>query len=105
VSLTLGAFGIEEDCAMIGGLSSTLDIGAGRLSPTAMPHDPSKRYKDRDTVSWQDWEIEHLVDKLCKDFPKKSRATIERVINACKESVQPSAGRERLIDCARRSLS
>ena len=38
-----------------------------------MPDDLSKRYKDRDTVSWQDWEIEHVVDKLCKDFPKKPR--------------------------------
>ncbi len=27
---------------------------------------------DGDKSSWQDWEIEHLVDKLCRDFPGKS---------------------------------
>jgi hypothetical protein len=82
-----------------------LDIGDGCLSPTPMPDDSNKRYKDRDTVSWQDWEIEHVVDKLCRDFPNKPRSAIENVIKACKETIQPSAGRERLIDCARRSLS
>jgi hypothetical protein len=90
---------------MIGGTLSTLAIGNGCLPPTPMPDDPSRRYKDRDTISWQDWEIEHIVDKLCKDFPTKPRPAIENVIKACKATVQPSAGRERLIDCARRSLA
>ncbi len=58
-----------------------------------------------DKSSWQDWEIEHLVDKLYRDFPGKSRAAIEKAVNACKQTIQASAGRERLIDCARRELS
>jgi hypothetical protein len=58
-----------------------------------------------DPDSWRDWEIEHVVDKLCKDFPNKPRAAIERVVQACKETIQASSGRERLIDCARRNLS
>jgi hypothetical protein len=58
-----------------------------------------------DMSSWQDWEIEHLVDKLCRDFPGKSRAAIEKAVNACTKTVHASAGRERLIDCARRTLS
>ena len=45
------------------------------------------------------------MDKLCRDFPGKSRAAIERAVNVCKETIQASAGRERLIDCARRNLS
>ena len=69
---------------------------------TPMREDPAK---DRETGSWQDWEIEHVVDKLCRDFPKKPRSAIESVIKGCKETIQPSSGRERLIDCARRSLS
>ena len=58
-----------------------------------------------DESSWQDWEIEHLVEKLCRDFPAKSPAAVEKAINACKQTIQASAGRERLIDCARRELS
>ena len=58
-----------------------------------------------DESSWQDWEIEHLVEKLCRDFPAKSHAAVEKAINACKQTIQASAGRERLIDCARRELS
>jgi hypothetical protein len=45
------------------------------------------------------------VDKLCRDFPAKSRAAIEKAVNACAKTMQASAGRERLIDCARRELS
>ena len=58
-----------------------------------------------DESSWQDWDIEHLVEKLCRDFPAKSPAAVEKAINACKQTIQASAGRERLIDCARRELS
>ena len=84
-----------------------LDFEHRRWLPTLTPmrEDPSTRHKDRETGSWQDWEIEHVVDKLCRDFPKKPRSAIESVIIACKETIQPSSGRERLIDCARRSLS
>ena len=70
-----------------------------------MREDPAKRHEDRDTFQWQDWEIEHVVDKLCRDFPNKPRAAIERVIEGCKKAIQASSGRERLIDCARRNLS
>jgi hypothetical protein len=65
--------------------------------------DSTARYSDKS--SWQDWEIEHLVDKLCRDFPGKSRPAIEKAVNSCKQAIQASAGRERLIDCARRELS
>ena len=70
-----------------------------------MRDDPSKGYEDPDTGSWQDWEIEHVVDRLCKEFAEKPRPVIEKVIKACKETIQHSAGRERLIDCARKTLS
>jgi hypothetical protein len=70
-----------------------------------MTDGPDRHYKDHDTVSWQDWEIDHLVEKLCKDFPKKPRSVIEKAIRVCQETIQRSEGRERLIDCARRSLS
>ena len=60
-------------------------------------------HQDRET--WQDWEIEHVVDKLCRDFPNKPRAAIEKVIKGCQQAIQASSGRERLIDCARRNLS
>jgi hypothetical protein len=68
-----------------------------------MRDDPAAPFDDNS--SWQDWEIEHLVDKLSRDFPAKSRATVEKAVNACKQTIQASAGRERLIDCARRELS
>jgi hypothetical protein len=70
-----------------------------------MSEDFNRRYKDRGTVSWQDWEVDHVVDHLCRDFPQTPRSVIEKVIKNCKEAVQASAGRERLIDCARRKLS
>jgi hypothetical protein len=70
-----------------------------------MTDGPDECYQDRDVVSWQDWEIDHVVDKLCYDFPKKPHTVIEKVIRDCKETIQASAGRERLIDCARRRLS
>ena len=73
--------------------------------PNTYARGSRRRRKDRETGSWQDWEIEHVVDKLCRDFPKKPRSAIESVIKACKETIQPSSGRERLIDCVRRSLS
>jgi hypothetical protein len=69
----------------------------------AMRDDPAAPYGDKS--SWQDWEVEHLVDKLCRDFPGKSRAAIEKAVNTCTETIQASAGRERLIDCATRTLS
>ena len=68
-----------------------------------MRDDPAAPFDDKS--SWQDWEIEHLVDKLCRDFPAKSRVAVEKAVNACKQTIQASAGRERLIDCARRELS
>ncbi|HEY5811055.1 MAG TPA: hypothetical protein VIT23_00175, partial [Terrimicrobiaceae bacterium] len=70
-----------------------------------MRDDPAERSRDRETASWRDWEIEHIVDKLCGNFPNKSRATIERAVKTCAETIPPSSGRERLIDCARKSLS
>ena len=84
-----------------------LDIEHRRWLSTLTPvrEDPAKRHDSRDTVQWQDWEIEHVVDKLCRDFPNQPRASIERVIKGCKEAIQASSGRERLIDCARRNLS
>jgi hypothetical protein len=69
-----------------------------------MRDDPSKGYEDPDTDPWQDWEIEHVLDRLCKDFPEKPRSAIEKVIKVCKETIEHSAGRERLIDCARKNL-
>jgi hypothetical protein len=68
-----------------------------------MRNDSAAPYDDKS--SWQDWEIEHLVDKLCRDFPGKCRAAIENAVNACTKTIHASAGRERLIDCARRALS
>jgi hypothetical protein len=56
-------------------------------------------------VSCQDWEIEHVVDRLCRDSPHKPRVAIEKVITAYKETIQSSSGDERLIDCSRRNLS
>jgi hypothetical protein len=29
-----------------------------------MTDGPDECYQDRDVVSWQDWEIDHVVDKL-----------------------------------------
>jgi hypothetical protein len=103
-------------CVIIGVLVYVLTGKEARLKkrvtvrriPTltsSMTDDPNKRYKDRNTVSWQDWEIDHLVDHLCRDFPKRPRPVIEKVIKDCTETIRPSEGRERLIDCARRNLS
>jgi hypothetical protein len=58
-----------------------------------------------DSPSWKDWELEHLADKLCRDFPQKPRQAIEAILKGCAETIQASSGRERLIDCARRRLS
>ena len=65
-----------------------LDIGHRRWLSILTPvrGDPAKRRDTHDTVQWQDWEIEHVVDKLCRDFPNQPRAAIERDIKGCMES-------------------
>ena len=64
-----------------------------------MRDDPTRPHQDPDFASCHDWEIEHVVDKLCRDFPNKTRPLIERIVERCRETIQASSGRERLIDC------
>jgi hypothetical protein len=54
-----------------------LDVADGSLPLTAMRDDPATPYGE--SSSWPDWDIEHLVDKLCRGFPGKSRAAIKRL--------------------------
>ena len=44
------------------------------------------------------------MDKLCRDFPGKSRAAIERAVNVCKETIQLPPG-ERGSSIAREGTS
>ena len=85
--------------------SGNIRYRESRLSWMSMRDDPTRPHHDPDFASWHDWEIEHVVDKLCRDFPNKTRPFIERIVDRCKETIQASSGRERLIDCARRNLS
>ena len=52
-----------------------------------MRDDPARPHHDPDFAFWHDWEIEHLVDKLCRDFPNKTRPVIERIVERCRETI------------------
>jgi hypothetical protein len=69
-----------------------------------MADDPSKRYKDRDTVLEQPHEINYVIKQLSEEFPQKSRTEIAAAVFSCKALIQRSEDREKLIACARNKL-
>lgn len=69
-----------------------------------MSDDPNKKHVDGRFVSWQAHEISYVVGILANEFPYKSRSQIEAALNACKTSIQPSEGRDKLMACARARL-
>lgn len=69
-----------------------------------MSDDPNKKYVDGRFVSAQGHELDYVIGFLSVEFPKKSRSQIEAAVNACKTSIQPSEGRDKLMACARARL-
>lgn len=69
-----------------------------------MRDDPTRPHQDPDFASCHDREIEDVVDKLCRGLPNKTRPLIERIVERCRETIEASPGRERLIDREEESI-
>jgi len=70
-----------------------------------MNDDPSKKKVDGWFVSGQDHEIDYVIAQLAKEYPLKTRSQIEAAVTTCKQTIQPSEGREKLMACARKRLA
>ena len=69
-----------------------------------MADDPNKRRRDSFTVSWQAHEIEYVKGVLRREFPGKAAQQVQSAIDTCKRHIQPSEGREKLMNCIRQKL-
>lgn len=64
-----------------------------------MADDPNKRHVDGWFVSSQPHEYDYFKDEMKKQFPRKSDDEIAAAILACRKSLKPSEGREKLKTC------
>ena len=69
-----------------------------------MADDPNKRQVDGWFVSSQPHEYEYFKDSIKKEFSRKSDDEIAQAILACRRSLSPSEGREKLKQCVRNRL-
>lgn len=69
-----------------------------------MSDDPNKRHVDSWFVSSQPWEYNYFKDTIKREFPGKTDDEISRAILACRQTIAPSEGRERLAACVRARL-
>lgn len=72
-----------------------------------MTDNPNLRYRDRATISNQDWEIDTAIAQLLREpaFRFMDRSRVLDAIVLAKLSVRPSEGREKVLVAARRYLS
>lgn len=70
-----------------------------------MADNPTLRgLQDGHLVSWQSHEISYVLDKLRAEFRGRTRVEVLDAVTACKRSIQPSEGRDKLMACARSRL-
>lgn len=69
-----------------------------------MTDDPNKKHVDSWFVSRQPYEYEYFKDTMKKEFPRKSDDEVAAAILACRKSLSPSEGREKLKQCVRNRL-
>jgi len=68
--------------------------------------DKKKKLGDSsDFACTERWEVDYLVDKLKKHFPKKEEAAIRSAIEACCKQVGAPHPREKFVDCVVKRLS
>ena len=69
-----------------------------------MADDPNLRRNDGWFVSSQPHEYSYFRSSMRSEFPTVSDAKLNEAINSCRQSIQPSEGREKLKACVRRKL-
>lgn len=69
-----------------------------------MADDPNKKHVDAWFVSSQPHEYEYFKQSMQKEFPSKSDDVVANAILACRKSISPSEGREKLKQCVRARL-
>jgi hypothetical protein len=65
-----------------------------------MADDPNNRGTDRWFVSWQPHEIDYVLNH----FPRHPRDRVRSAVEICKKLIQPSEGRQKLMECIRKRL-
>ena len=69
-----------------------------------MADDPNKKHVDGWFVSNQQYEYEYFKTTIKKAFPSKSDDEVAQAIFSCRQSISPSEGRAKLIECVNRRL-
>ena len=69
-----------------------------------MADDPHKKHEDGWFVSSQPHELEYFQKQMAEEFPNVSGQQVAAAIAACRKEIQPSEGRQKLIECVRRKL-
>ncbi len=70
-----------------------------------MSDDPNQTGRDRQTVSDQVYELQHIFDVLEAEHPQHDRSVITEVVAKVKEDIAPSTDRERIIKGSREALA
>jgi hypothetical protein len=70
-----------------------------------MADDPNLRHDDGWFVSTQPHEYKYFKSAIQHEFPYKTEDQITTAILVCRNSIAPSEGRKKLIECVRRKLS
>lgn len=56
-------------------------------------------------MSWQEYDIWYVIDQVQEHFPALTRAEVEQTVRETKSEIQPSAGRDKLVQRVREQLS
>ena len=69
-----------------------------------MEHSSESRFHDHNSSSWPSDEVRSVQSELACSFPEVAEPLIDEVISRTQHLVQPSKGREKLVEAARKSL-
>jgi hypothetical protein len=69
-----------------------------------MDHSSQSHFHDSDSSSWPSDEVRFAQSELACSFPDVSEPLIDEVISRTQNLVQPSKGREKLVESAKKSL-
>jgi hypothetical protein len=62
--------------------------------------DRKKKKEDREFFSCEEpWEVEYLVEKISRNFPKLEKEKIHAAIKQCCNAVAPPRPRKKFVEC------
>ena len=67
-----------------------------------MRGDPGKQFKGG--LSWQAQDVDYVQKQVKQEMPAKRVQQIQSALDQCKRYIQPSEGRDKLLDCVREKL-